>query len=62
MAFWQNGVNSFSCHPEEPQATKDLRSSSELQLPRFFASLRMTAFVASSPTSLGQHLPNEGTP
>jgi len=30
------------CHPEEPQATKDLRSSLKMQLPRFFASPRMT--------------------
>ncbi len=40
------------CHPEEPQATKDLRSWLISQLPRFFAEftlsaangLRMTAF------------------
>ena len=48
--------NSFNCHPEEPSATKDLRSSLKIQLPRFFAKftlsaangLRMTAFKAFS--------------
>jgi len=30
------------CHPEEPKATKDLRFCLILQMPRFFASLRMT--------------------
>src|ERR1039458_670344 len=32
-----------NCHPEEPQATKDLRIFLILQMQRFFASLRMTA-------------------
>ena len=32
------------CHPEEPKATKDLRSLLKEQLRRFFASLRMTEF------------------
>jgi len=34
--------NPFNCHPEEPLATKDLCSSLKLQLPGFFAPLRMT--------------------
>ena len=34
--------NPWECHPEEPQATKDLRSSLKPQLRGFFASLRMT--------------------
>jgi hypothetical protein len=40
--------NSFACHPEEPQATKDLGSSLILQMPGFFAPLRMTAFKGFS--------------
>src|ERR1019366_5417141 len=35
--------NRQECHPEEPQATKDLRICLILQMQRFFASLRMTA-------------------
>ncbi len=38
----------FECHPEEPQATKDLRSSLKLQLRGFFALLRMTEFKGFS--------------
>jgi hypothetical protein len=43
--------NAGDCHPEEPQATKDLRSSLILQLRRFFASLKMTAFTGFSAAS-----------
>jgi hypothetical protein len=48
---------SSGCHPEEPQATKDLCSSLNLELPRFFASLRMTVFKGFFATYSGQHLP-----
>jgi hypothetical protein len=40
--------NRPNCHPEEPQATKDLRICLILQMQRFFASLRMTAPTSSS--------------
>jgi hypothetical protein len=36
--------NCLKCHPEEPEATKDLCSSLNPKLLRFFASLRMTDF------------------
>jgi len=40
--------NSIGRHPEGPEATKDPRSSLKLQLPGFFASLRMTTFKGFS--------------
>jgi len=40
--------NRQDCHPEEPQATKDLCICLILQMQRFFASLRMTAPTSSS--------------
>ena len=39
--------------PDRIGATKDSCSSLKLQLPRFFASLRMTAFILRSPDRIG---------
>jgi len=48
------------CHfHEEPQATEDFRSSFGPQLMRFFASLRMTTDMVSSPPLFYRHLTNE---
>ena len=45
--------NAILCHPEEPQATKDLCSSLKWQLPRFFAALRMAVLDGFSAARKG---------